>query len=165
MFASLKKLIKDESGATAIEYGLIAALISVAAIGAFMAVGSSLTSTFMPTHNHQDWIRFLKLIHKQTPQDKDVHLILDNYSAHKAPKCGLGWPSIPAFTCISRPPVPPGSTRCSASSAISPTSVCAGACFTTFGNSSNPSRSISTSTTAHPSLICGQPKPGTSWRR
>src|SRR5438477_634984 len=35
MFASLKKLIKDESGATAIEYGLIAALISVAAIGAF----------------------------------------------------------------------------------------------------------------------------------
>jgi pilus assembly protein Flp/PilA len=46
MFASVKKLIKDESGATAIEYGLIAALISVAAIGAFMAVGSSLTSTF-----------------------------------------------------------------------------------------------------------------------
>src|SRR5207237_533673 len=46
----------------------------------------SLISTFMPTHNHQDWIRFLKLIHKQTPQDKDVHLILDNYSAHKAPK-------------------------------------------------------------------------------
>ena len=46
MFASLKKLIKDESGATAIEYGLIAALISVAAIGAFTAVGSSLMSTF-----------------------------------------------------------------------------------------------------------------------
>jgi pilus assembly protein Flp/PilA len=46
LFASLKKLIKDESGATAIEYGLIAALISVAAIGAFTAVGSSLTTTF-----------------------------------------------------------------------------------------------------------------------
>ena len=46
MFASLKKLIKDESGATAIEYGLIAALISVASIGAFTAVGSSLTTTF-----------------------------------------------------------------------------------------------------------------------
>src|SRR3954453_15477613 len=46
MFASLKKFIRDESGATAIEYGLIAALISVAAIGAFTAVGSSLTSTF-----------------------------------------------------------------------------------------------------------------------
>ena len=46
MFASLKKLIRDESGATAIEYGLIAALISVAAIGAFTAVGSSLNGIF-----------------------------------------------------------------------------------------------------------------------
>jgi pilus assembly protein Flp/PilA len=46
MFATLRNLINDESGATAIEYGLIAALISVAAIGAFTAVGSSLTSTF-----------------------------------------------------------------------------------------------------------------------
>ena len=46
----------------------------------------SIISTFMPTHNHQDWIRFLKLIDKQTPQDKDVHLVLDNYSAHKTPE-------------------------------------------------------------------------------
>ena len=30
----------------------------------------SIISTFMPTHTHQDWIRFLKLIHKQTPGDK-----------------------------------------------------------------------------------------------
>ena len=43
-------------------------------------------STFMPTHNHRDWIRFLKLIHKQVPKDKDIHLILDNYSAHKTPE-------------------------------------------------------------------------------
>jgi transposase len=47
-------------------------------------------STFMPTHNHQDWIGFLKLIQKQTPQDKDVHLVLDNYSAHKTPEV-LQW--------------------------------------------------------------------------
>src|SRR5207245_5586018 len=50
----------------------------------------SIISTFMPTHNHQDWIRFLKLIQKQTPQDKDVHLVLDNYSAHKTPEV-LQW--------------------------------------------------------------------------
>jgi hypothetical protein len=43
-------------------------------------------STFMPTHNHQDWIRFLKLIHKKTPKDKDVHLILDNYGTHQTPR-------------------------------------------------------------------------------
>lgn len=33
------RFVKDESGATAIEYGLIAALVSVVAIGAFTAVG------------------------------------------------------------------------------------------------------------------------------
>ncbi len=42
----LKKIRKDESGATAIEYGLIAALVSVAAIGALTAMGSSLNSMF-----------------------------------------------------------------------------------------------------------------------
>ena len=40
------KLIKNEEGATAIEYGLIAALIAVAAIGAMTSVGSKLTDTF-----------------------------------------------------------------------------------------------------------------------
>jgi pilus assembly protein Flp/PilA len=41
-----KKLIRDEAGATAIEYGLIAALIAVAAITAMGALGNQLTSTF-----------------------------------------------------------------------------------------------------------------------
>jgi len=40
------KLIKNEEGATAIEYGLIAALIAVAAIGALTSVGSKLNQTF-----------------------------------------------------------------------------------------------------------------------
>jgi len=40
------KLIKNEEGATAIEYGLIAALIAVAAITALTSVGSQLTTTF-----------------------------------------------------------------------------------------------------------------------
>ena len=42
----LKKIRKDESGATAIEYGLIAALVSVAAIGALTALGGSLQTMF-----------------------------------------------------------------------------------------------------------------------
>ncbi len=41
-----KKIGKDESGATAIEYGLIAALVSVAAISALTAMGGSLDSMF-----------------------------------------------------------------------------------------------------------------------
>jgi pilus assembly protein Flp/PilA len=42
----ITKLMKDESGATAIEYGLIAALIAVAAIAAFKLVGTNLSSIF-----------------------------------------------------------------------------------------------------------------------
>jgi pilus assembly protein Flp/PilA len=41
-----KSLLKDDTGATAIEYGLIAALIAVAAIAAFQAVGTSLSAIF-----------------------------------------------------------------------------------------------------------------------
>ncbi|HVV64445.1 MAG TPA: Flp family type IVb pilin [Rhizomicrobium sp.] len=40
------RFVRDESGATAIEYGLIAALIAVVIIGAVTAVGTSLSATF-----------------------------------------------------------------------------------------------------------------------
>jgi len=40
------RFVKDESGATAIEYGLIAALIAVVAIGAMTTVGTNLTARF-----------------------------------------------------------------------------------------------------------------------
>ena len=42
----IKKIRKDEEGATAIEYGLIAALIAVAAITAMGALGTQLSGTF-----------------------------------------------------------------------------------------------------------------------
>ena len=40
------KLLRDESGATAIEYGLIAALIAVAAIAGMTSLGTTLGGTF-----------------------------------------------------------------------------------------------------------------------
>ncbi len=46
MLAKLMVFLKDDSGATAIEYGLIAALVSVAAITALSAMGDSLVSIF-----------------------------------------------------------------------------------------------------------------------
>ncbi len=42
----IKTLVQDEQGATAIEYGLIAALIAVAAITAMTSLGSTLNGTF-----------------------------------------------------------------------------------------------------------------------
>ncbi|MFN2426749.1 MAG: Flp family type IVb pilin [Candidatus Binatia bacterium] len=47
----ISSFLKDESGATAIEYGLLAALISVAAIVAMTAVGTSLSTTFSTVAN------------------------------------------------------------------------------------------------------------------
>ena len=46
MFAPLTKHLKNEDGATAIEYGLIAALIAVAAVTVLGTVGTNLTTTF-----------------------------------------------------------------------------------------------------------------------
>ena len=46
------KLIKNEEGATAIEYGLIAALIAVAAIAAMQNIGDQLGTTFNNVSNH-----------------------------------------------------------------------------------------------------------------
>ncbi len=46
MLTTAIRFARDEDGATAIEYGLIAALVSVAAIGALTAMGQSLSTMF-----------------------------------------------------------------------------------------------------------------------
>ncbi len=46
VFDTLFRLIRDESGATAIEYGLIAALISIVIVSALQLTGTNLSSTF-----------------------------------------------------------------------------------------------------------------------
>jgi pilus assembly protein Flp/PilA len=45
------KLIKNSKGATAIEYGLIAALIAVAAIGAMQGIGNKINTTYNNVSN------------------------------------------------------------------------------------------------------------------
>lgn len=59
----------------------------------FAALGTldgKLISTCMKRHRHQEWIKFLKLIDQQTPADKQLHLIVDNYATHKHPRV-LAW--------------------------------------------------------------------------
>ncbi len=51
MLKRFKHFCGDESGATAIEYGLIAALVSVAAIGALTTMGESLQAMFSTVSN------------------------------------------------------------------------------------------------------------------
>lgn len=54
MMNTIKSFLSDESGATAIEYGLIAALVSVAAIAALGALGNSLDNLFTEVSNRLD---------------------------------------------------------------------------------------------------------------
>ncbi len=49
--STLRRLLKDESGATAIEYGLIAALVSVAIIAILGTLGTNLNTTFETVAN------------------------------------------------------------------------------------------------------------------
>ena len=46
MFGLMRLVVFDERGATAVEYGLIAALISIAGVAAFTSMGSSLTKIY-----------------------------------------------------------------------------------------------------------------------
>jgi len=47
MLSLLKAVIRDQSGATAIEYGLIAALVAIAAMGGMSLLGTSLNSIWV----------------------------------------------------------------------------------------------------------------------
>ncbi len=49
--STMKRFLSDESGATAIEYGLIAALISVVCIAVFTAIGTKLNVKFTAVSN------------------------------------------------------------------------------------------------------------------
>ena len=42
-----------------------------------------LIGTCMKKHRHQEWLKFLRLIDRETPSDLDLHLIVDNYATHK----------------------------------------------------------------------------------
>jgi transposase len=40
----------------------------------------------MPRHRHQEFLRFLRAIYRNTPKHLDLHLIVDNYATHKHAK-------------------------------------------------------------------------------
>jgi transposase len=50
-----------------------------------MVTGQVLSMTEQ-LHRHQEWLRFLKLIDRQTPKKKELHLVVDNYATHKHPE-------------------------------------------------------------------------------
>jgi len=57
---------------------------------ALNTLDGKLMATCMDRHRHQEWLKFLRLIDRQTPKDKQLHLIVDNYATHKHPNV-LAW--------------------------------------------------------------------------
>jgi transposase len=43
-----------------------------------------------PRHRHEEWLKFLRRVDRETPQDKQLHLVCDNYSTHKHPNV-IAW--------------------------------------------------------------------------
>src|SRR5437870_5258440 len=56
------------------------------AFAALNTLNGSVNGTCMPKHRHQEWIRFLNLIKRNTSTDKTIHIICDNYATHKHAK-------------------------------------------------------------------------------
>jgi transposase len=52
-----------------------------------------------PHHRHQEWLRFLKRIDREYPPEIALHMVLDNYSTHKAPAVQAWLASHPRFVC------------------------------------------------------------------
>jgi len=52
---------------------------------ALNTLDGSVLATCMERHRHQEWLKFLRMIDRQTPADKQLHLIVDNYATHKHP--------------------------------------------------------------------------------
>jgi transposase len=74
----------------------------------------------MKRHRHQEFIRFLNVIDARVPKKLAVHVIVDNYAAHKHPKVLDGSYAIPDLCSISPRPRHPGSTQSRACSRFCP---------------------------------------------
>ena len=49
-------------------------------------LGGSLITQCQDRHRHQEWIKFLETIDRETAPEMDLHLLVDNYAEHKHPK-------------------------------------------------------------------------------
>ena len=52
-----------------------------------------------PRHRHQEWLRFLRRLDREFPQDLQLHLVMDNYGTHKEPHVKAWLNKHPRFVC------------------------------------------------------------------
>jgi len=66
---------------------------------ALNTLDGTVIGTCMKQHTHQEWLKFLRLIDRKTPKDREVHLIADNYATHKHPAVQAWLAQHPRFHC------------------------------------------------------------------
>jgi transposase len=64
---------------------------------ALNAHDGSVIADCKPQHRHEEWLAFLRQIDRETPKDKQLHLICDNYATHKHPKVNAWLKKHPRF--------------------------------------------------------------------
>lgn len=64
---------------------------------ALNTLDGTVIGTCMKQHRHEEWLKFLRLIDRKTPADRNVHLIVDNYGTHKHPDVGAWLERHPRF--------------------------------------------------------------------
>jgi transposase len=74
---------KGRSGTMTHDYKRIGTTTLFAALN---TLDGTVIGTCMPRRRHQERIQFLAVLDRQTPKDKQIHLIADNYPTHKHPK-------------------------------------------------------------------------------
>lgn len=65
---------------------------------ALNTLDGSVISRCESRHRHEEWLAFLRQIDRQTPKDRTLHLICDNYSTHKHPVVQAWLARHPRFT-------------------------------------------------------------------
>lgn len=70
---------------------------STSLFAALNVLDGTIISQCQSRHRHQEWLKFLKLIKSRVPDDKQVHLICDNYATHKHPTVQAWYRRNPRF--------------------------------------------------------------------
>ena len=61
------------------------------------ALDGSVISMRQPRHRHNEWLKFLRLIDRETPKHLSLHLIVDNYATHNHPEVKKWLARLPRF--------------------------------------------------------------------
>jgi hypothetical protein len=125
----------------------------------FNVLDGTVIGRCMQRHRHQEFIRFLNAVERAVPAGKVIHVILDNYAAHKHANVRRWLTRHPRWIFHFTRPHAPGSTPSRPCSPSSPNASSNAACSPPSSLCRKPSTTSSRPTTVTPSRSSGKPTP------